>query len=135
MPSSENSNLHNRSLNLQRRNYNYDTIPTFQVCGSVHLQMTILNKTPTRCTIKLKVFKIYLLVHCSKYFGHHCAHHKSLHMQSLVTVWYWVGCCFQPCSVNSNRAVFVVGPAGPTTNTARRSPRYEGKTRGCHCSH
>jgi len=31
--------------------------------------------------------------------------------------------------------VFVVGPAGPTTNTARLSPRYEGKTRGCHCTH
>jgi len=29
----------------------------------------------------------------------------------------------------------VVGPAGPTTNTPRLSPRYEGKTRGCHCSH
>ena len=26
-------------------------------------------------------------------------------------------------------------PAGPTTNTERLSPRYEGKTRGCHCSH
>ena len=26
-------------------------------------------------------------------------------------------------------------PAGPTTNTARLSPRYEGKTRGCHCRH
>jgi len=24
---------------------------------------------------------------------------------------------------------------GPTTNTARLSPRYEGKTRDCHCSH
>ena len=34
-----------------------------------------------------------------------------------------------------SRAEFVVGPAGPTTNTARLSPRYEGKTRGCHCSH
>ena len=31
-----------------------------------------------------------------------------------------------------SRAVFVVEP---TTNTARLSPRYEGKTRGCHCSH
>jgi len=30
--------------------------------------------------------------------------------------------------------VFVVGPAGPTTNTARLSPRYEGKTRVCYCS-
>jgi hypothetical protein len=26
-------------------------------------------------------------------------------------------------------------PAGPTTNTARLSPRYKGKTRGCHYSH
>jgi hypothetical protein len=25
--------------------------------------------------------------------------------------------------------------AGPTMNTARLSPRYKGKTRGCHCSH
>jgi len=25
-------------------------------------------------------------------------------------------------------------PAGPTTNTARLSPRYEGKTTGCQCS-
>ena len=24
---------------------------------------------------------------------------------------------------------------GPTTNTARLSPRYKGKTRGCHCNH
>jgi len=24
---------------------------------------------------------------------------------------------------------------GPTANTARLSPQYEGKTRGCHCSH
>jgi len=29
----------------------------------------------------------------------------------------------------------VVGPAGPNTNTALLSPRYEGKTWGCHCSH
>jgi len=26
-------------------------------------------------------------------------------------------------------------PTGPTRNTAQLSPRYEGKTRGCHCSH
>ena len=34
-----------------------------------------------------------------------------------------------------SRAVFVVGPAGQTTKTGRLSPRYEGKTRGYHCSH
>jgi hypothetical protein len=32
-------------------------------------------------------------------------------------------------------AVFVVELAGPTTDTARLSPRYKGKTRGCYCSH
>jgi hypothetical protein len=35
----------------------------FQVCGSVHLQTIIMNKTPTRCTINLKFFKIYLFLH------------------------------------------------------------------------
>jgi hypothetical protein len=40
-----------------------------------------------------------------------------------------------PSYRGDSRAVFMVGPAGPTTNTARLSPRYEGKTRGCHCSH
>jgi hypothetical protein len=46
---------------------------------------------------------------------------------------------WQPLVLHSyrsdSRAVFVVGPAGPTTNTARLTPRYEGKTRGCYCSH
>jgi hypothetical protein len=40
-----------------------------------------------------------------------------------------------PSYRGDSRAVFVVGPAGPTKNTARLSPRYEGKSRGCHCSH
>jgi hypothetical protein len=54
---------------------------------------SILNKTPTRCTISLKVFKIYLHIHCSTCFGHHCAHHQEppiTAIQSLVTVWCWV---------------------------------------------
>jgi hypothetical protein len=40
-----------------------------------------------------------------------------------------------PSYRGDSRAVFVVGPAGPTTNTAPLSPRNEAKTRGCHCSH
>jgi hypothetical protein len=36
----------------------------------------IMNKTPTRCTINLKVLKIYLLVYRSTCFGHHRAHHQ-----------------------------------------------------------
>ena len=41
----------------------------------------------------------------------------------------------RPSYRGDSRTVFVVGQAGPTTNTARLSPRYEYKTRGCHCSH
>ena len=40
-----------------------------------------------------------------------------------------------PSYRGDSRTVFVVGPTGPTTNTARLSPRYEGKIRGCHCTH
>jgi hypothetical protein len=39
-------------------------------------------------------------------------------------------CCRLVC--HSGRIMRV---PGPITNTARLSPRYEGKTRGCHCSH
>jgi hypothetical protein len=61
-------------------------------------------------------FIFLTFVYSSTCFGRLCAHHQELN----------------DCS---GSAVFVVGPAGPTTNTARLSPRYEGKTRGCHCSH
>jgi len=40
-----------------------------------------------------------------------------------------------PSYRGDSRAVFVVGPVCPTTSTARLSPRYEGKMRGCYCSH
>ena len=40
-----------------------------------------------------------------------------------------------PSYRGDSHAVFVVRPAGPTMDIARLSPRYEGKTRDCHCSH
>ena len=42
-----------------------------------------------------------------------------------------------PSYRGDSRAVVVFGPVitGPTTNTARLSPRYEGKTTGCHRNH
>jgi len=43
--------------------------------------------------------------------------------------------CPVPVWTDTDYAVFVIGPAGPTTNTARLSPRCEGKTRSCYCSH
>jgi hypothetical protein len=48
----------------------------------------------------------------------------------------WVCCGWRtPPTAHYVHTMFMVGPAGPTTNIARLSPRYEGKTRGCHCSH
>jgi hypothetical protein len=38
----------------------------------------------------------------------------------------WLSCCVRGRAVR---------PAGPTTNTAWLSPRYEGKSKVCHCSH
>jgi hypothetical protein len=40
-----------------------------------------------------------------------------------------------PSYRGDSRGLFVVVPACQTTNAARLSPRYAGKTRGCHCSH
>ena len=54
-------------------------------------------------------FIILTFIYSSTCFGRFPAHHQEL----------------SDCSSIS----------GPTTNTARLSPRYEGKTRGCHCSH
>jgi hypothetical protein len=42
----------------------------------------------------------------------------------------------KPKAPRPKTAVKAKAKADPTTNTAARlSPRYEGKTRGCHCSH
>ena len=49
--------------------------------------------------------------------------------------WLQWGPLVLPSYRGDSSVVFVVGPAGPTTNTARLSPQYEGKIRGSHCSH
>jgi hypothetical protein len=73
-------------------------------------------------------FIILMFVYSSTFFGRFSAHHQELNDCS-GSRW------FSPSYRGDSCAVFVVGPAGATTNTARLSPRYEGKTRGCHCSH
>jgi hypothetical protein len=39
------------------------------------------------------------------------------------------------CGAHARKEIYLQDITGPTTNTARLSPRYESKTRGCHCSH
>jgi hypothetical protein len=50
----------------------------------------------------------------------------ALAVSDFTFVSWWESCCFRGQAVRQ---------AGPTTNTARLSPRYESKTRGCHCSY
>jgi len=84
------------------------------------------NKSPTWC----KNFSVYypdvcLHVNMFRAFSRPSSGAQWLQWQPVVL----------PSYRGNSRVWFVVGPAGPTTNTARLSPRYEGKTKGCHCSH
>ena len=85
------------------------------------------NNSPTWC--KNFQFIILTFIYSSTCFGRFFAHYQELNDCS-GSLWFYL------------RIVVIVvlrsrsgRPAGPTTNTARLSPRYEGKTRGCHCSH
>ena len=88
------------------------------------------NKSPTWCNS----FSVYypdvcLQLNMFRAFSRPSSGAQWLQWQPLVL----------PSYRGDSRAVFVVGPAGqptsPTTNTTWLSPWYEGKTRGCHCSH
>jgi hypothetical protein len=92
----------------------------FKVCKSVHYRTIKVNHQPD-----VTVFQFIILtsVYGSTCFGRFPTHRQELNDCS-DSLWFYL------------RIVVTAGrPAGPTTNTARLSPRYEGKTRGCHCSH
>ena len=84
------------------------------------------NKSPTGCNNFLVYYPdVYLQLNMFLAFSRPSSGAQWLQWQPMVL----------PSYRGDSRAVFVVGPANPSTNTARLSPRYEGKTRGCHCSH
>jgi hypothetical protein len=68
--------------------------------------------------------------------AHDCSSSLWFYLRIVVTVVLcsWSGRPARPQTQHDCHHV-MVGPAGPTTNTAQLSPRYEGKTRGCYCSH
>jgi hypothetical protein len=96
----------------------------FKVCKSVHHRTIQINDQPDAIVFQ---FIILTFIYSSTCFGRFPAHNQELNDQWQPLV--------LPSYRGDSRAVFVIRPAGPTTNTARLSPRYEGKTRGCHCSH
>jgi len=87
----------------------------FKVCKSVHHRTIQINHQPDATMFQ---FIILTFVYSSNCSGRFPAHHQELN-----------DCSGSLCSWSGR-------PAGrPTMNTARLSTRYEGKTRGCHCSH
>jgi hypothetical protein len=81
------------------------------------------NKSPTRCnSFSVYYPYVYLQLSVFRAFSRPSSGAQWLLWQPLVL----------PSYRGDSRAVFMVGPAGrscPTTNTARLSPLYEGKTR------
>jgi hypothetical protein len=86
----------------------------------VHHRKIQINHQPDATIFQ---FIILTFLHISTCFERFSSHHQELN-----------DCGWQPLVSPSYRgdscAVFVVGPGGPTTNTIRLSPRYEGKSRG-----
>ena len=105
----------------------YAVIAVFNSLTFWHRSFTFnSNKSPTRCNN----FSVYypdvcLQLNMFRAFSRPSSGAQWLQWQPMGLLLYRA----------DSRAVFVVGPAGPTTNTTRLSPRYEGKTRGFHCSH
>ena len=97
----------------------------FCLLSRIELWFIDSNKSPT-CSNNYPVYypDVYLQLNMFRAFSRPSSGAQSLQWQLMVL----------PSYRGDIRAVFVVGP-GPTTNTARLSPRYEGKTISCHCSH
>jgi hypothetical protein len=74
-------------------------------------------------------FIILTFIYSSTGFGLFHAHHQEFN-DCNGSLWFYLRIVMTVvlCS-------WLGRPAGPTTNTARLSPRYEGKTSGCHYSH
>jgi hypothetical protein len=82
------------------------------------------NKSPTRCN-SLPVYypDVYSQLNMFRTFSRPSSGAQRLQWQPQVLPSY-----------RGDRCAVVCGRAGPTSNTARLSPRYEGKSRDCHCS-
>jgi hypothetical protein len=98
----------------------------FKVCKSVHHRTIQINRQPDATIFQFIILKF---VYSSTCFGRFSAHHQELNdCSGSIRFYLCIVVTVVLCSQSGR-------PPGPTTNTARLSLRYEGKTRGCHCSH
>jgi len=99
---------------------------TFKVCKSVHHCTIQMSHQPDATIFQ---FIILMFIYSSTCFGRSPAHHQELNDCSRSLRFYL---CIAVIAV---LCLWLGWLTGPTTNIARLSPRYEGKTRGCYRSH
>jgi hypothetical protein len=90
-------------------------------CLCRNYQVVQINHKPDATIFQ---FIILMFIYSSTYFGRFPAHHRELSDCS-GSLWFYL------CIV----VTVVLCSWSGQPDTARLSPRYEGKTRGCHCSH
>jgi hypothetical protein len=95
----------------------------FKVCKSMHHHSTIQIDQPDATIFQ---FIILTFIYSSTCFGRSPAHHQEFDCSSS----HWFCLRIMVIAVLCSWS----GRTSPTMNTARLSPWYEGKTRGCHCS-
>jgi hypothetical protein len=95
-----------------------------------HYKKFQINHQPDATNFQFIILKF---IYSSTCFGRFPAHHQELNNCS-GSLWCYLRIVVTVvlCSLSGRPAG---RPAGPTTNTSRLSPRYEGNTRGCHCSY
>jgi hypothetical protein len=98
----------------------------FKVCKSVHYRTIQINNQHDATIFK---FIILTFVYSSTCFRRFPAHHQELN-DCFGSLWFYLR-----IMVIVILCLWSGWRASRTTNTARLSPQYKGKTRGCHCSH
>jgi hypothetical protein len=94
----------------------------FKIFKSVHHRTIQINHQPSA---KIFQFIILTFIYSSTYFGRFATHHQELNDCSS-SLWFYLRVVV---------TVVLCSWSGRLTDTARLSPRHEGKTGGCHCNH
>ena len=114
------------SAEISYISFSLNFIHSFKVCKSVHHRTIQINHQPDATIFQ---FIILTFIYSSSCFGRSPEHHQEINDCSS-SLWFYLGIV-----VTAVLCLWSGWPAGPTTNTTRLSPRYEGKTRGCYCSY
>jgi hypothetical protein len=114
------STMHCQSWGRLTMRFTEKYVTRFKVCKSVYHRTIQINHQPDATIFQ---FIIMTLIYSSTCFGRFPAHHQELNDYSS-SLWLYL-----------RIVVIVVLCSWSDRPAGRLSPRYEGKTRGCYCSH